>query len=64
MLKRVRIQGYRCFRNVEVELKPLQILVGPNRERQERLPRCDSVCGGYRAEWPEKSGGAPGPAPQ
>ncbi|MFS8740647.1 AAA family ATPase [Synechococcus sp. WC10meta] len=30
MLKRVRIQGYRCFRDVEVELKPLQILVGPN----------------------------------
>ncbi|WP_448600833.1 AAA family ATPase, partial [Thermoflexus hugenholtzii] len=30
MLKRVRIQGYRCFRDVEVELKPLQVLVGPN----------------------------------
>ena len=30
MLKRVWIQGYRCFRDVEVELKPLQVLVGPN----------------------------------
>ncbi|MCS7351935.1 MAG: AAA family ATPase [Anaerolineae bacterium] len=30
MLKRVRIRGYRCFRDVDIELKPLQILVGPN----------------------------------
>ena len=30
MLKRVRIRGYRCFRDVDVELKPLQVLVGPN----------------------------------
>lgn len=30
MLKRVWIQGYRCFQDVTIELKPLQILVGPN----------------------------------
>ena len=30
MLKRVRIRGYKTLRDVEVELEPLTVLVGPN----------------------------------
>jgi predicted ATPase len=37
MIRRVRIQGYKSLRNVEVELEPLTVFIGPNAAGKSNL---------------------------
>jgi len=50
MLNRIRIRDYKSLRDIDVELKPLSVLFGPNAAGKSKLPAtsCQQNCLGSR----------------